>query len=1041
MGKAKEVTTKFRVDLTEFKSGIAQANKDIKLSNAQFKEASAGMDDWASSSDGLSAKISQLNKVLEAEKSKLANYEKQQQATIEKEQEAAKAKEELKQKINALQKEYDDLVKSQGENSDGALELKKSLETLTKEYKVADKYQKINAKSLDDLEIKILNQKGTIKQTEKAINQYDNALNELNASNNKVKSTYEKLEDTIKDQEKRLRDLKSEYSNVVLEQGENSNEAKQLRKSMQDLNKELEENKSTMAKVDGASDKLASGLNKVENAADNSGDGFTIMKGALADLVSNVIQGAVSKIGDLVGRLLDLSEATAEYRSMNAKLEGSAKTFGYSVDFAKGQYEKFYRYLGDDQMATNAITNLMGLGTSTESLSKLAEGATAVWASYGDSIPIESFTEATNETINTAKVTGTFADSINWAKLSNEELAKSFGDGSKAQKAFNKAIEDGETQEDAFSAALAATSDQQERADIVAKFLNDTYGESKKTYDELTGSIQDTKTKELELKETQAELANAIDPVNSAFTEMKNEALQMILPLVKYLAEEFLNLKKYLEEHPGVAKALTVGVIALASAFGVLATALAIQGLISGVTKAIALLNTTLLANPIVLIIAAIAGLVAAFIYLWNNVDGFKQFFIDAWKAIQNAFDVAVEWIKVGLEAVGKFFTETIPQFFQTCIDWIKKNWMSILLFLINPFAGLFKYFYDNNTKFKEFVDNAVNFIKELPGKIWEWLLKTINKVNEWRVNMINKAKETASNFISSVVNFFKTLPGKVWEWLLGVIKKVLEWSTNLVNKAKETARNFVNTIINFVKELPSKIWNSIVGAVSRVAQWGSNLISVAKEKMVNFVSSIASKVREVPTKIYNGLKGAISKVIQWGSNMISTAKSKIGDFVEKIAGWIKELPGKIGDVGKNMVEGIWEGIKGATNWLKEKITSWVGKPIEWAKEILGINSPSRVFRDEIGKFMAMGLGEGFSEEMEHVKKDINNALDFTKDYLNLPNLNLNTPNLANASNSKVVNNYNYEFNQTNNSPEPLDELTIYRQVNNLFTWQRGLVK
>lgn len=994
------------------------------------------MDDWSKSSDGLSAKISQLNKVLDAEKSKLSFLEKQQQATKEAEEKAAKAKEELKAKINSLQKEYDDLVRVQGESSQEAIDLKGVLANLNKEYAEADKAQIRNAKSVSDLEIKIANQKATITKTEKELNNYENSLTEVNSSNKKVKTSYEKLEDTIKDQEQRLAELKKEYSNVVLEQGKHSKQAKTLEKSITNLNKELEDNKSTMNKVDGASDKLASALKKVDSAADDTGDGFTIMKGALADLVSNVVQGAVSKIGDLVSSLFELSEATAEYRSMNAKLEGSANTFGYSVEFANEKYKEFYKYLGDDQMATNAITNLMGLGTSTENLTKIADGATAVWASYGDSIPIESFTEAMNETINTAKVTGTFADSINWAKLSNEELAKSFGDGSKAQKAFNKAIKEGETQEDAFSAALAATSDQQERADIVANFLNTTYGESKKTYDELTGSIQDTRSKELELKETQAELANAIDPVNSAFTEMKNEALQMILPLVEDLAEAFLNFKEYLEENPEVAKALTAVVIGLASAFGVLATALGIQALITGVTKAIAILNTKLLANPIVLIIAGITALVAAFIYLWNNVDGFKQFFVDAWEVIKEAFNSTVEWLKSAGESVGKFFSETLPQFFQTCIVWIKENWQAILLILINPFAALFKYFYDNNGKFKEFVDNAVNFIKALPGKIWEWLLKTINKVTEWHTNMNNKAKETGSKFLLTIVNFFKDLPSKIWEWLVFAFNKVNTWRNNMLNKAKEIGSNFVGKVIDFFKQIPSKTWNAIVGAVSRVAEWGNNLISMGKEKLSNFVLNIYNKAREIPSKIYNGLKGAISKVAQWGSDMISIGKSKITSFVSKIAGWIKELPSKIKDVGKNMVSGIWEGINGATDWLEEKITSWVGKPIKWAKKILGINSPSRVFKDEIGNFMALGLGEGFTEGLKGIERDMNKALDNMVGGLSIPSidLNANKNSFGNASNNKSNTNITYNFYQTNNSPEPIDKLEVYRQTHNLLS-------
>lgn len=144
------------------------------------------------------------------------------------------------------------------------------------------------------------------------------------------------------------------------------------------------------SKLNGTGDELKD----VGESAEATEGGFTIMKGALADIVSNVIQGAVSMIGELIGSIMELSEATEEYRSMQGKLAGSADTFGYSVDFANKKYQEFYRYLGDDQMSTNAITNLMGIGAETDTISKIAEGATGVWASYGDSIPIESLTES-----------------------------------------------------------------------------------------------------------------------------------------------------------------------------------------------------------------------------------------------------------------------------------------------------------------------------------------------------------------------------------------------------------------------------------------------------------------------------------------------------------------------------------------------------------------------------------------------------------------------------------------------------------------------
>ena len=97
----------------------------------------------------------------------------------------------------------------------------------------------------------------------------------------------------------------------------------------------------------------------------------------------------------------------------------------------------------------------MGVGTSTESLSSLVDGATAAWATYGDSINVESLTEAINETITCGKVTGSFADTINWCKTSNEELGKALGGNKKAQKAYNDALKEGLPVEDAFNEALA----------------------------------------------------------------------------------------------------------------------------------------------------------------------------------------------------------------------------------------------------------------------------------------------------------------------------------------------------------------------------------------------------------------------------------------------------------------------------------------------------------------------------------------------------------------------------------------------------------
>ena len=653
------------------------------------------------------------------------------------------------------------------------------------------------------------------------------------------------------------------------------------------------------SELDGTGDDLK----EAGNSAEQSSDGFTIMKGALADMVANAITSAISAIGDLVGALLDLSEATEEYRTMQAKLEGSAETFGYSADFAKSKYEEFYKYLGDDQASTNAITNLMGVGTSTKSLSNLVEGCTGAWATYGDSINLESLTEATNETITCGKVTGSFADTINWCKDANVNLKSALSGNKEAQKAYNDAIKEGLPVEDAFNEALAKITDEQERADVVAKFLNSTYGESKKTYDELNGSVLNAHEAELKLKETQAQLGQTVEPVKTALTNMKNQALEAITPLVEKLVDGFMNLYEWLQKNPTAMKVITAVAIALATAFTVLAGALAIQGIITGVTKAIAFLNTTLLANPIVLIIALIAGLVAGFIYLWNNCDAFREFWINLWEKIKSVAKKVADTLKT-------FFTKTIPDALQKMVTWFKS----------------------------------------LPEKIRSAISSMVEKVKTVFNNMKNKALDVSKNVITSVVNWFKQLPGKIWSAIVGAVSKVATWGSNLKSKAVSAITSLVSNVVSKAKQIPSKISSAIQGAISKVKSWGSSLASTAGSAISKMISKIVSTAKSIPSKmvsigksIINGIKKGISSAI---SGLYSSIKSSLSGLVDKAKKALGiNSPSKVfaNTVGVAIPEGIAKGIEDNTDLADDAVTDLTDTMVDKAGKINGLTIDKQI--------------------------------------------------------------------------------------------------
>lgn len=654
----------------------------------------------------------------------------------------------------------------------------------------------------------------------------------------------------------------------------------------------------TQNKLNGLDSKLNGTEEEIEDVGDaaaKSGDGFTIMGGALADLVSNAIQGAISAIGDLVGALFELSEATEEYRTMQAKLEGSADTFGYSAEFAKGKYEEFYNYLGDDQAATNAITNLMGLGVETELISKIADGAIGTWSAYGDSIPIEALTESITESAKVGQVTGNLADALNWGAMEGEKFGLKLKENidftelsakqlkgltdeqrkeyenRKAQyeaiEEYNQILTESTSAEDIFNLALQECSSTEERAKLIADALNGTYGESKKKYDELNGSVMDANAAELELKETQAQLGETMAPVNTALTNLKNQALQAIVPLVEKLASAFLDLLNWLKEHPTVMKILTAVVIALAVAFGVLAVALGIQALINGVTKAFALLNLTMLSNPIVLIVALIAALVAAFIYLWNTCDGFREFWINLW-------DKITTYCGKALDAVVKFFSE-------------------------------------------------------LPGKIKAWFDRTIDNVVAWGKNLKDKATSAVKGMIDSAVNWCKQLPGKISSAISGAISKVATWGSNLKNKAVSAVSSMVSSVVSKAREIPGKIASAISGAVDRVRNWGSSLISTAGNAIRNMVSTIWNYVSQLPSKFVQIGQGIIQGIAQGIAGAVSglynTIKNALSGLVQKAKNALGiNSPSKVfaNTVGVAIPEGIAKGIDDNAGLAEDAVTN-----------------------------------------------------------------------------------------------------------------------
>ena len=698
---------------------------------------------------------------------------------------------------------------------------------------------------------------------------------EIDKVKNKIgdlKAEMKKLEDAGEVDTSAYKDLQDKLTNATKELGKLKKQAKEVNDEFGNpistqqydaLQREIVETKIKLQN-------LGKSFEETENKAKKTNDGFTTIKGTIANLASDVISGAVKKVGELAQSFLDLSETTEEFRTMQAKLSGSAQTFGYDIDFVKEKYKEFYSYLSDDQMATNAITNLEGMGVSTETVSKSAEAAIAVWTAYGDSIPIESLTESINESSQVAKVTGVLADALNWAGIS----------------------------EDDFNAKLETCNSTQERADLIAQTLNDRYGESKARFDEMSGSILDSNKAQLELKDTQAQLGQALEPVNTALTEMKNDSLGKLVPIVETCADAFLKFKNWLDEGGTAATIAQAALVGLGTAAGVAATAFGGMLIIKTVTAAInaakvamAALNITMSLNPIGLVVAAIAGLVAAFVTLWNKSEEFRDFWTGLWDAIKTAAGNV-------LDAIVNFFTQTVPEAFNSFTETCKNLGQSIADFFTslpeNIMNGL-STLWESVSQWATNLGNTIGgFFTSLPERISTAFSNVVTSISEWATNMINTVITTVPQIVDSIVNFFSDLPYKIGYALGYALGTIVKWITDCINTVITNFPLFVSSIVNFFTQLGTDIWNALTTAYNNVVQWVSNMIAKAVEVGSQFLQSVVSFFTQLPSQIWTFLQIAWTNVSTWVSQMVQKAIEAGSQFLQNVVSFFTQLPAQV---------------------------------------------------------------------------------------------------------------------------------------------------
>lgn len=246
-------------------------------------------------------------------------------------------------------------------------------------------------------------------------------------------------------------------------------------------------------------------------------------------------------------------------------------------------------------------------------------------------------------------------------------------------------------------------------------------------------------------------------------------------------------------------------------------------------------------------------------------------------------------------------------------------------------------------------------------------LWKNSESFREFWIGLWEKIKTSALNAADNL----KQLPTKIYNSIKDAVNRVQKWGDDLVNRAKTAATNFLNNVVNTLKNIPSKVYSSISGAIQKVTTWGSDMVSKAKTAASNFLSGVGSTLANIPSKVTSSISGALSAVTTWGSNMVSKAKTAMSNLVSGVTSTLSGLPGQFTTMGRNIIQGMINGITGMVSNLYSSIKNALSGLVTKAKNALGINSPSRVFADEVGAGIPEGIAMGIEDHMDDPVKAV----------------------------------------------------------------------
>ena len=715
-----------------------------------------------------------------------------------------------------------------------------------------------------------------------------------------------------------LREIGSEMKLATAEFGDNAESIDALTRKQDILKKSLEEQAKKAKAAEDALKKMRDGgieptnpaYQKMQTALNNTkADMVKIQKeiddtseklkkskidwesvGETVGKVGKAIGAGVAAMGAAIGAaagaFLGLAESTREARENMGKLETGFTTAGHSAEDAKNTYTELYGILGDDGQATEAAAHLAKLTNNEKELATWTDIATGVYATFGDSLPIENLTEAANETAKTGAITGGLADALNWAGVSEDE----------------------------FQASLDKCSTEQERQALITETLNGLYSDAAKKYREVNGDIIDAQKATASLNSAMAELGAIAEPIVTKLKQLAADLLQQITPFVELIGNGLVGALTGAE---GAAQQFTDGLLGMVT-FAIQKLTEMLPTFINFAFQMIANIATGI-AQALPTLVPSLVQLVTDIVQvLIDNIplliDAALQLVTGLAQGIINAIPVLVAALPTLITSLIDGLLSAIPQIIQAGID--------LLTSLI--------------TALPEIIATIVAAIPEIINGIITALLENIPLIIQAGIDLLVALIQALPQIITTIVQAIPQIISGIVNALVQNIPQIIQAGVQLFVALIQNLPTIIVEIVKAVPQIVSGIVSAFGSLVGEMVNAGANLLHGLWEGISSAASWLWDKVTGWASSLVDGIKGFFG--IHSPSTVFAEIGTNMGEgvgvgFGESMDGVSADMTAAMGGAGQltaaEAVRAVNDGIianieelSGAVNAIVERVIS-----------------------------------------------------------------------------------------------------------------------